>query len=252
MAEFSQALVLTTPHEQSKRVRDAQYLMKGNSVFGAELSPLKDFTIDGDFGLITAQAAARSKFWIGYPTKLCTPTFGQALYDQLVGKVPLSKAEIALRKQRLAAQTIGQKGLEVARTQVGVKESPHGSNIQKYGSWYGFNGVPWCAIFESWCLDQSGYRKFHYAAVEAIYYDALAGRNSLRIVSTPQPGDVVCYSLHGSEFAHTAFFVEWVDQKGGAFTDLGGNTGPSSVSNGGEVLSQPRSLSMVKAFVRIG
>lgn len=29
-------------------------------------------------------------------------------------------------------------------------------NITKYGQWYGMNGQPWCAMFVSWCANQSG------------------------------------------------------------------------------------------------
>ena len=31
-----------------------------------------------------------------------------------------------------------------------------GDNINKYGKWYGDNGVPWCAIYVSWCANEAG------------------------------------------------------------------------------------------------
>lgn len=31
-----------------------------------------------------------------------------------------------------------------------------GDNITPYGIWYGDNGIPWCAIFVSWCANQAG------------------------------------------------------------------------------------------------
>ena len=42
----------------------------------------------------------------------------------------------------------------VARTQVGYKENSVGT---KYGYWYspGFVGMPWCAMFVSWCANQA-------------------------------------------------------------------------------------------------
>lgn len=49
-----------------------------------------------------------------------------------------------------------EKVLQVAATEKGVKESPAGSNNQKYGAWYGLNGVPWCAIFVSWVFNAAG------------------------------------------------------------------------------------------------
>ena len=42
----------------------------------------------------------------------------------------------------------------VARTQVGYKENSVGT---KYGYWYSpsFVGMPWCAMFVSWCANQA-------------------------------------------------------------------------------------------------
>ena len=31
-----------------------------------------------------------------------------------------------------------------------------GDNINRYGKWYGDNGVPWCAIYVSWCANEVG------------------------------------------------------------------------------------------------
>ena len=45
--------------------------------------------------------------------------------------------------------------LKVAASQIGVKESPAGSNRSKYGKWFGLNGVPWCAIFLDWCFEHA-------------------------------------------------------------------------------------------------
>lgn len=252
MSEFSKAAIVTTPHEVSQRIKDAQYLMQGHSVFGAGLSTYKDGKPDGDFGPLTAQAAARTKYWLGYAAGSQDPTFGQSLYNLLTGKTKLSSAQSRLRATRLTAQTPGQLALAYASTQLGITEDPRESNDQKYGVWFKFNGVAWCAIFESYCFAHSSkpYTKYHYASVEAIYYDAVANRNNLRIIYTPQAGDICCYSEGGIEFAHTAFWQKKLTDT--TFQDLGGNTGPSNMSNGGAVLAQTRSTSLVKAYVRVG
>lgn len=44
--------------------------------------------------------------------------------------------------------------IHTALKENGTKET--GSNIQKYGQWYGNNGEPWCAMFVSWCWNRSG------------------------------------------------------------------------------------------------
>jgi hypothetical protein len=54
--------------------------------------------------------------------------------------------------------------------------------------------------------------------------------------------------LHGDSYAHTAFFSKWVGE--GTLEDLGGNTGPSSISNGGMVMKQQRSTSIVNFYAR--
>lgn len=41
--------------------------------------------------------------------------------------------------------------IKIARSQIGVKESPSNSNRQKYGKAYGMNGVYWCAQYVWWC-----------------------------------------------------------------------------------------------------
>jgi hypothetical protein len=43
----------------------------------------------------------------------------------------------------------------VAQGEVGTKETPVGSNIQKYGAWFGWNGVAWCSIFVSWVVHRA-------------------------------------------------------------------------------------------------
>src|SRR4030095_2697910 len=43
--------------------------------------------------------------------------------------------------------------LKKAISQLGTKESPAESNNVKYGSWYGQNYQPWCAMFVTWCFE---------------------------------------------------------------------------------------------------
>ena len=47
--------------------------------------------------------------------------------------------------------TTAAKVVKIARSQIGVKESPAGSNRTKYGADFGMNGETWCAIFAWWC-----------------------------------------------------------------------------------------------------
>lgn len=253
--EFDTPLILTTPHMRGDRVKDAQWLMAGNNRFKG-LATLKDSDVDGDYGAVSAEATRRTKYWVGYPTASCDRVFGQTLYEYLRPNDwrPLPQAYRDRRAARLAAatKTPGMKALELAIAEIGYQESPYGSNRTNYGVEYGFNGVPWCAIFESIMFKHSGRPSYHYAACEAIYLDAKAGRNGLRLVWSPMRGDINIFNLHGDPYAHTSFFERWIDQAAGTFYDVGGNTGPSNISNGGAVMRQQRNRAMVSHFVRVG
>lgn len=253
MPEYDVPLILTTPYIKGQKVKDAQWLLKGNNRFKG-LAPFKDGIVDGIYGPQSASATRSAKYWLGYPRAALNGLFGQTLYEYLRPQHwrPLPESYRERRNYRLAAaaQTKGQKALDFAINEIGNHEDPWGSNRQKYGSWYGFNGVPWCAIFESYCFGHTGTPTYHYAACLYIYLDAASNRNDLKLVWTPQRGDIVIYNLHGDPFAHTAFFEKWVSQ-GSVFNDVGGNTGPINISNGGAVMRQERNVSQVSHYVRV-
>lgn len=139
---------------------------------------------------------------------------------------------------------------------IGVKERPAGSNIQIFGKWYGEDGVPWCAIFVSYVLSHCG-RPFRYAYVPAIVADARAGKNGLRTI--PFMGVAVALRqgktvLACFDWNHdgTADHVGFVQSVAGSFIHtVEGNTGDSNWSDGGEVLRETRSSSLVQAFVEV-
>jgi len=251
--QYDVPLELTTPRMKGQKVKDAQWLMAGNNRF-QNLATYKDGAIDGDYGPLTAQATYRTKYWLGYPYNAINRSFGQQLYEYLLESDPITRLPpefAARRKSRLAEseQSPGQKALDKAITQIGVEEYPRGSNFQKYGLWYGMNGVPWCAIFASWCFGNSGNTRFRYSYVPAIHSDAEYCRNKLCIVRSPVPGDLVLYNWGGTYDAHVEFFEKWTIQ-GSTFSAVGGNTG-GDFANGGEVHRSTRYISNVNVFVRV-
>ncbi|MGV3508301.1 MAG: peptidoglycan-binding protein [Sphingobacteriaceae bacterium] len=142
--------------------------------------------------------------------------------------------------------------ISTAKAQENIKESPAGSNHQKFGKWYGMNGVKWCAIFVSWVYDKAGYRLtiespkgYHYCQGAYNFWKA---RNE--ITKTPQPGDIVLYDWKGDGHCdHTGIFESWKDKSTGRFFAWEGNTEFGNDSDGGKVMRRERSLSLVKAFV---
>lgn len=73
----------------SRRVKDAQYLLAGNSPVASKLTGHRktyNGKLDGITGPATLAAARAMKYALGYPMKECHATFGQQLYDLLMGK----------------------------------------------------------------------------------------------------------------------------------------------------------------------
>lgn len=239
-------LGVTSPMAHGQRVLHAQKVLNGGNVFG------RDFhqgAVDGVFGEETGRSCLRAKKELGYPTRDITPTYGPYLDAFLTGEKKLTPAMLVRQKLRARAKPYGVPALVAAHSQIGVKESPAGSNRQKYGAWYGMNGVPWCAIFASWCYHQAG-SSLHYAYVPYVVADARAGRNGLRVVEVPQPGDLVCYDWDGGLADHMGLFEARIGPS--TFTAVEGNTSVSNDSNGGQVMRRSRTGSMVQAYVRVG
>jgi hypothetical protein len=130
------------------------------------------------------------------------------------------------------------------------------SNQQKYGQWYGMNGVPWCAIFATWA-DQTGgaptqsFRQGDaYSYVPYIVSDARLGLNGLTVTNSPKPGDLVCYDwTRDGEFDHVGVFETGSST---SWQAIEGNTSTSDNSNGGQVMRRSRSASgQATVFVRV-
>lgn len=135
-----------------------------------------------------------------------------------------------------------QKILDLARSQIGVKESPANSNRQKYGEWYGMNGEPWCDMFISWLGDQVGQTdigKFAYCPYHVNHFKS-KGLWIGRV--RPEPGDIVFFA-NGGVACHVGI-VESV-QSSTSFTSIEGNTSATSNDNGGAVMRRSRTFGTV-------
>jgi hypothetical protein len=146
--------------------------------------------------------------------------------------------------------------LNRAISQIGINESPFGSNRQKYGVWYGFNGVPWCAIFCCYC-DQTSEKPTtvfakgsRWSYVPDIVSLARRGLGGLAITSSPRAGDLVCYDWNrDGQFDHIGIFESGNNARWQA---IEGNTGSGNFSNGGQVLRCARTIGMARVvFVRV-
>lgn len=132
--------------------------------------------------------------------------------------------------------------LSIAEKEIGYKESPKNSNMTKYGEWYGWNGVPWCAEFVSWLFKDSPalVKKTASTSDEAQWF-----LNQGRFFSSyPQAGDLIIFNFNRPDKIgdHIGIVAE-CSMSGSKITKLitiEGNTGSGSDANGGQVQKRNR------------
>jgi len=151
----------------------------------------------------------------------------------------------------MSRQTI----LDTAAFEKGVAENPAASNLTHYGSWYGLNGVPWCAIFVSWVYNKAGYPLGQIDSANGFHYCPSAynfWKKNNRLTRSPKPGDIILFDWNGDgKSDHTGIFIKWIEE-GKSFSSWEGNTSINSQSDGGQVMMRKRLTSYVKAFVNPG
>jgi len=132
--------------------------------------------------------------------------------------------------------------VSIARSQIGEKENPPGSNRVLYSIWYRLIG-PWCEIFMSWVAYKAGATKIiprsaRVASAKKWYQD-----HGQWHTSNPRKGDQVIY-----KFSHTGL-VEAVNRDG-TLTVIEGNTDKAGGRTGGRVMRQIRRTSLVDGYGR--
>ena len=152
----------------------------------------------------------------------------------------------------------GRRALAEALRHVGVKESPPGSNRTMSGRWFGVDGVPWCAIFASYCFDVGAgvvlCRGWHGAGTSprgVAYVPTLSAwlrATGRAVTGTPQPGDIAVFDWDGGLPDHVGIVI--AAHRGGIDT-VEGNTAVGNDSDGGEVMRRKRELRSVAVFGRI-
>lgn len=115
------------------------------------------------------------------------------------------------------------KFLSIAAGEIGTTEKPIGSNKQKYGQWFGMNGVAWCAIFVSWCASQAGVSSLVPKSFSSVsqFQSWYSNKGLYRKKGnyTPKAGDIMIQKSAGA--SHIGI-VESVNSSG--FTAIEGNS----------------------------
>lgn len=134
--------------------------------------------------------------------------------------------------------------VEIARGEIGQTESPRNSNKTKYGKWFGWDGVPWCGMFVSWCYAQAGQPLGNIGFSKGFAGCQTAVKHfkaQKKITKSPIAGDIVFFDFNGDgRYDHTGIFVRWIIA-GKSFECIEGNTSAQNQNNGGNVELKQRS-----------
>nr|WP_325212448.1 CHAP domain-containing protein [uncultured Oscillibacter sp.] len=146
-----------------------------------------------------------------------------------------------------------EKVLNVARGELGTKETPANSNRVKYNTWYYGREVsgaayPWCMAFVQWCFHRAGVPlPVRTASCGALM--SAAKKAGQRVTKDYRPGDVVIYDFPGGAATDHCGIVEKVTLTG--VVAIEGNTSQAgSQSNGGMVCRKTRPYSQIVGAAR--
>lgn len=151
--------------------------------------------------------------------------------------------------------------LETAGAEVGYSRYADPQAGTKYGRWYAAmggsyyaeNGVPYCAMFVSWVLDQAG---VPCAGLPGAYcpdmLEAARSAGATVALADAEPGDLIYYDWNGDgESDHVGIVV--TNHGGANFETIEGNTSggaTGSQTNGGMVARRSRPATYVCGIVR--
>ena len=153
--------------------------------------------------------------------------------------------------------TAGLDIVNIAQKQVGFVEGPNNDNI--YGTWYGINNQPYCAMFVSWCFAQANATHLVAAQTQKGFSycpDGLAWfQKNKQVIGKYDglPGDIVFYSFSGNGQPDHVEIIVGASKDG--ITTIGGNTSPdhaltASQANGNGVYLRHRPYLYVMAICR--
>lgn len=144
----------------------------------------------------------------------------------------------------------------IANSQLGYKEGAN--NDTMYGKWFGLNNQPWCAMFVSWCFNQSdqspkiAVTKKGFASCDA-GLKWFAKNNKLIPVGQAQAGDIVFFQFDQDAQPDHVGIVVKNNTTLKKLTTVEGNTaadGSGSQSNGDGVYTKKRAYSLIMGVAR--
>ena len=152
--------------------------------------------------------------------------------------------------------------LDIARSQIGVKEHPAGSNCVKYNTAFYdtvvYDGLwgctfPWCVTFLWWVFRAADASDLFFGGGRTANCGTLADYYAEhgQIVHSYKPGDILFFDFgtggHGYDHVGLCAAVN----KDGTFDVIEGNTSLTSQDNGGSVMLRKRFLLNITCGARI-
>ena len=137
-----------------------------------------------------------------------------------------------------------EKILEIARSQLGIKENPPNSNRVKfntayYGQEVSGSAYPWCCAFVWWVFREAGASELFYGGKKTASCSTLLGFHKAQAVRENYlPGDIIFFNFDGKKNTqHVGICEDW---DGRYITTIDGNTAPTNEANGGAVMRRRR------------
>lgn len=142
--------------------------------------------------------------------------------------------------------------LDVARKELGYKESPPNSNKTKYGKWMGLDGYPWCMSFIQFCCNQADVHLPMKTGSCTALMNA-AKQADMWVTSNFCPGDIAIFDFTGKQKVakHCGIVEDIIPDYG--IVAIEGNTSSTdagSQDNGGMVCRKRRQLKHIIGVVR--
>lgn len=147
--------------------------------------------------------------------------------------------------------------IDYAISQIGVKETPSGSNKVKYNTWYygkevSGSAYPWCAVFCCYVFNKCNASKLFYGGKKSAYCPTIENyyKSIGRYYSKTEgkAGDLCLMDFGKGRASHIGIVEK--RNTDGTYTVIEGNTSTSSNDNGGCVMRRVRSTSVIRGFCR--
>ncbi len=196
-----------------------------------------DLAVDGSFGTESARTLRAFQEVFGLEA------------DGICG--PATRERLKAEREEKTVRAV----LYAAASQVGITESPAGSNAVKYNeAFYGRkvsgSAYPWCMAFVWWVFRQAGLSLYQTASCSALVGRYKAKSPGQIVRGNYRPGDIVFFDFAGkrSKTEHVGIVAEV--RADGTLETIEGNTGSGNDANGGAVMRRVRKTYLVTCGVR--